>query len=226
MSRYRCVYLLTCLVFLFNTTGYGVDAAVAQQGLVAALSQQSAEPIRVGTAMQLAAEAKICSELQRPTKVEFIDTPLEDVLTYLEDYHEIEIEIDQQALDDLGVDSGTPINRSLSSISLRSVLSLILSSLDLTYVIEDEVLLITSVEEARTHVQTLVYPVGDLVHSAAAQGPHIDDLIEVISSIVAPEDSGMIVAFDSYLVIQHTEAAHEEIQRLLTALRKAVTSDN
>lgn len=116
------------------------------------------------------AEQKIQKELDEPTTIEFIDTPLEDVLNYLEDLHEIEIEIDQRALDDLGIDSGTPINRNLTGISLRSALRLILSDLDLTYIIDNEVLMITSVEEAETRLVTKVYPVADLVVPIQAFG--------------------------------------------------------
>lgn len=116
------------------------------------------------------AEQKIQKELEEPTEIDFIDTPLEDVLNYLEDYHEIEIEIDQRALDDIGVDSGTPINRKLVGISLRSALRLMLDDLDLTYIIENEVLMITSVEEAETRLVTKVYPVADLVVPISAFG--------------------------------------------------------
>ncbi len=109
------------------------------------------------------AEKKIQKELGEPTTIDFIDTPLEDVLNYLEDLHEIEIELDLRALDDLGIDSGSPINRSLQGIALRSALRLMLDDLDLTYIIDNEVLIITSVEEAETRLVTKVYPVADLV---------------------------------------------------------------
>ncbi len=116
------------------------------------------------------AEQKIQKELDEPTQIDFIDTPLEDVLNYLEDFHEIEIEIDQRALDDIGVDSGSPINRNLSGISLRSALRLMLDDLDLTYIIDNEVLMITSIEEAETRLVTKVYPVADLVVPISAFG--------------------------------------------------------
>ena len=116
------------------------------------------------------AEQKIVKELDEPTDIEFIDTPLEDVLAFLEDYHEIEIELNRRALDDFGIDSGAPITRTLQGVSLRSALKLILEDMDLTYVIDNEVLLITTVEDAEQRLVTKVYPVADLVVPIQAFG--------------------------------------------------------
>ncbi len=228
MSHDRKLFLFVSVAFLINGPLWTIAPAVAQEGLVSAVTHASTEPIRTGSARKLAVEARIRAMLDEPTTDDFIDTPLEDVLSYLEDLHEIEIKIDLRALDDLGVSSGTPINQSLHGTSLRSALSLMLSSLDLTYLIEDEVLLITSIEEAETHLQTVVYPVRDLIAAAGDQGPSIEGLIEMIRSLVGPagwpEQGGIFDAFGNHLVIQQTQAAHEEIESLLAALRQAASS--
>ena len=44
-----------------------------------------------------AAERKIIEALDESTTLEFIETPLVDVLSYLEDVHEIEIQIDRHS---------------------------------------------------------------------------------------------------------------------------------
>ena len=51
----------------------------------------------------------------------------------------------------------------MKGISLRSALRLILEEFDLTYVVQDEVLKITSKEKADEILTTRVYPVADLV---------------------------------------------------------------
>ena len=84
-------------------------------------------------------------------------------MAFLRDQHGIPIEIDKKALDNVGVGTDTPVTRNLKGISLRSALRLILKDLGLTYIIRDEVLLITSSEEAEKELVTRVYPVGDLV---------------------------------------------------------------
>jgi hypothetical protein len=109
------------------------------------------------------AERKIDDALRSPTQLEFIETPLTDVIDYLKDYHQIEIQLDRRALDQVGIDSGTPITKNLRGISLRSALRLMLRELDLTYLIKDEVLLVTTPEQAETELTVKVYPVADLV---------------------------------------------------------------
>jgi len=114
-------------------------------------------------ASQGASEMLITKALKDPTELEFIETPLQDVIDTLEDYHKIQIEIDTKALDDVGVPTDVPVTKSLKGISLRSGLRIMLGELDLTYVIEDEVLKITTPEEAENKLSTKVYPVADLV---------------------------------------------------------------
>ncbi|MDA0590319.1 MAG: hypothetical protein O3C17_20145, partial [Planctomycetota bacterium] len=57
----------------------------------------------------------------------------------------------------------------LSGITLRSGLKILLKDLNLTYVIEDEVMKITTVDLANERLSTRVYPVGDLVVQLNAQ---------------------------------------------------------
>ena len=109
------------------------------------------------------AEKKIEDALDSSTQLEFIETPLQDVIDYLKEMHQIEIQIDNRALSDVGIDSSTPITKNLKGISLRSALRLMLREQGLTYMIQDEVLLITTPEEAETRLSTKVYPVADLV---------------------------------------------------------------
>ena len=109
------------------------------------------------------AEKKIRDALKSPTQLEFAETPLQDVIDYLKDYHQIEIQLDTRAISDAGVASDTPITKNLKGISLRSALRLLLKDHSLTYMIQDEVLLITTPEVAENNLVTKVYPVADLV---------------------------------------------------------------
>jgi len=109
------------------------------------------------------AEKKIKAELSNNTTMDFIETPLQDAVDYLKDLHGIEIQLDSKALEDGGMGTDTPVSRKLSGISLRSALRLLLGSIDLTYIIKDEVLLITTKEVADAELVTKAYPVADLV---------------------------------------------------------------
>ena len=70
------------------------------------------------------AEAKIYSALNEKTKFEFADTALSDVVDYIKQKHEIEVQLDNKGLADAAVDPSAPITRSVDGISLRSALSL------------------------------------------------------------------------------------------------------
>jgi len=109
------------------------------------------------------AERKIRTALEEETKVEFVETPLQDVLDFLRDQHDIEIQLDSKALDDDAIAQDTPISMDIKGISLRSALRLMLEPLNLTYVIKNEVLQITTKTKAETDLATKVYPVADLV---------------------------------------------------------------
>ncbi|MDX1970300.1 MAG: hypothetical protein SFV23_24225 [Planctomycetaceae bacterium] len=108
-------------------------------------------------------EQRIVSALSERTDLEFTDVPLSDVIEFLRDYHQIPIWIDQTALQDEGIDTSLPITISLSGISLRSGLRLLLEPQGLTYIIEDEVMKITTQALADEALSTRVYPVADLV---------------------------------------------------------------
>ena len=150
-----------------------------------------AEPQRCLAARTPAAVKKIEEVLGKPTQLEFIETPLQEVVDYLKDYHQIEIQIDQKALDDVGIGSDTPVTKNLKGISLRSALNLVLRDLDLTYLIEDEVLQIITVKEAGSRLSTKVYPVADLITSRKepTQFPgDLNTLIHVITLTIARDN--------------------------------------
>ncbi len=109
------------------------------------------------------AEKKIHDALDQDTTMEFTEMPLQDAMDYLKDLHGIEIQLDSKALEEAGIGSDSPVTLNLKGISLRSALRLLLNPMDLTSIIKDEVLLITTKEKADTELVTKTYPVADLV---------------------------------------------------------------
>ena len=108
-------------------------------------------------------EERIVRALDDETEFEFVDLPLRDIVDYLKQQHNIQIILDEQALLDEGIQPDEPVNISLSGISLRSALKIILEPLALTYVIQDEVMRLTTETKAEELMSTRVYPVADLV---------------------------------------------------------------
>jgi general secretion pathway protein D len=110
-----------------------------------------------------AGEAKINQALKETTSIDFQNEPLADVIDYLKAKHGIEIQLDNQALTDAAIGPSAPVTRSAKGIRLRSALRLLLDDLGLTWVVHDDVLMITTKERADTDLTTRVYDVADLV---------------------------------------------------------------
>jgi hypothetical protein len=183
------------------------------------------------TEEQLEKQAR--AALDMPVQFEFIETTLEDVAEFISDLANIDVALDTRALDDVGIGTDTPVTRSLKNITLRSALRLTLKDLELTTMIRDGALVITTPEEAETRLITRVYPVTDVV-ARTVDGKVVhdfDEMIELMTTHVQPEAWGDVggpcsieVALNS-LVISSTEEIHEEVDSLLKqirTLRKAV----
>jgi hypothetical protein len=181
---------------------------------------------------KLSAEQRIEKALNEPTTLEFTETPLSDVVDYLKSLHGIEIQIDRKALDDVGIDTQTPVTRNLTGVSLRSALNLMLRDLNLTYIVENEVLLITTPDASEERFTTRVYPVGDLVVYRDEAGQRWEDygpLIEAIESSIVPAGShdgptgrisGGTFGAAKVLVVTEPYEVHRHIAKLLEEIRE------
>lgn len=111
------------------------------------------------------AERRIGAALQEETEFQFVDTPLIDALDIIGEMHNITILIDDVALEDEGISTDEPINLFLSGIRLKSALRIMLEKMPapLTWIIQDEVMKITTELVAEEATETRVYPVADLV---------------------------------------------------------------
>ncbi|MFO0870974.1 MAG: hypothetical protein U0935_18770 [Pirellulales bacterium] len=113
---------------------------------------------------QTPAEQEIHRSLAKPVEVRFNQRPLKEVLETLGTAANINIHLDNAGLAAEGVTSDTPVSINLNQpISLRSALNLILEQLRLSYVIQHEVLKVTSEQTRDADVYTRVYDVADLV---------------------------------------------------------------
>jgi hypothetical protein len=187
-------------------------------------------------------ENKIEQALNAPTQVDFVETPLQDVIEFLKDFHKIEIQFDTKALGEAGIDHATPITKNFKGISLRSALRLLLGELNLTYVVRDEVLSITTPQQAAQMLSTRVYPIGDLAIASATPlsdgtsggyGPHVvrdESLDNLIRTTVEPKSWNVsggpgtlaVISLDSkrVIVVYQTYAVHRQIRALLDSLRE------
>jgi uncharacterized membrane protein YgcG len=108
-------------------------------------------------------ERRIQKSLDESTTQNFDETPLVEAIREIRETHNIPIQVDGRALEEIGLSEEEPITISLEDVSLRSFLRLMLREIDLTYMIQDEVMQITTIEKAEQNLINKVYPVGDLV---------------------------------------------------------------
>lgn len=110
------------------------------------------------------AERRIKQKLKSPVSIKYSNRPLSDVLQDLSAMTGVPIVIDHRALSSVRVTAETPISITpLKDIRLEAALNLILEQLELTHVIDNDVLQITSLESKRSRVFPVTYPVKDLV---------------------------------------------------------------
>ncbi len=110
------------------------------------------------------ADVQIYNSLKTPVDVRFTDRPLAEVIHTLAATAGVNVHLDRQGLAAEGITSDTPVTFNLSQpISLRSALNHILHELRLSYVVQDEVLKITSEQLRESDVHREVYNVADLV---------------------------------------------------------------
>jgi hypothetical protein len=178
-------------------------------------------------------EERLRLALERPVDRDFVETPLEDVIAYLKDFTDAHVEPDRIALDDEGIGLDCSMTFLHKGIKLRSALTLMLERQGLTWLVKDEVLLITTPDRAGRMPLTEVYGVSDLVAAVDAQGRAFNDfdaLIRTITRTIAPKtwDStggrAAIVPFEApgiaAIVVAHRREAHEAIGQLLGDLRR------
>lgn len=207
-----------------------------------ALEYEQAEKARLEIRKKLAEKATL--ELDE-------SHTFEDLFTILKEKHGVQAVLDPKGAGALGFAVSSPIVRepfSLENVSLGRLLRLILDENDLTYVVDENFLLITSQDEERRFMSVRAYSVADLVTYAVPQeltrkeydpktkrwntvSETVDcdfgELIELIESVVLPEswssnggDGEMMEHYQTkLLIVLQTDRVHEEIEKLLQIMR-------
>ena len=170
----------------------------------------------------------------RPEGAIYIDeASLDDFVKEIATRCRVPIVFDQKSLMEAGVQPDIPTVRiDLKHLSYRSALEIVLDEQDLTWLIADDAVVITTKASAESEEYTRqAYPVGDLV-----TGRGLDDqcfsaidherLFEVIENTVCPKSwyhvqPGIsIELLDDTMVVVYWREIHEGIEQLLASLRE------
>jgi hypothetical protein len=177
-------------------------------------------------------EAALNAKLVAP--LQFLEQPLVDIVNQLQEEYNIPIQFDHSALDEIAVSTDTEVSASIRNVTLRSALNLILKTPgleDLTYLINDEVLLITTKDRANETLMTIVYRVDDLLDVASDEDSskknHYSSLQDVITSGIEFDswqangtgEGSLFLMKPGMLVVTQTRKVHLKVEELLDKLR-------
>jgi hypothetical protein len=186
-------------------------------------------------AAERAAERRINKILDTKLKapLEYLETPLDEIASILQEDYDIPILFDVAALDEVAISPETEISVNLRSITLRAALDLMLMQVeDLAYSIRGQVLIITTEDAAAEHLEIHVYRVDDILDirqyfNGTDTGDVFAELIYVIIGSVESDSwetngsgTGEIQPLQpGMLVITQTQRVHRKIVHLLADIR-------
>jgi hypothetical protein len=182
-------------------------------------------------------EAEIIKALEKKqVSFNFEGTPLKQVVEDLRNLTGLNIYVDMPALDEEGISMDTPITIKFEQISLKAGLKMLLHNAKLTYVVQDEVLKITTLESQKGTPYSATYPIGDILDqdfacflgACKSRAEKANTIVTVIRKIVSSRSwidaggPGTIEYFpmSQYLVVNQTADVHEVIAEVLQTLRR------
>lgn len=223
--------------------------AVQGQARPSGLSASPATRPAGGNAASAGTEAdaeptlQVVIQTRKLPEIRFDQTELTKVVDFLRDVTGTNIFVNWRALETAGIDKESKVTLQLRSVSFGQALKSILrdvggGAVRLDYVVEDNVLVITTEEDAASDTETQFYDVSDLLLSSAGDAltgkertERVDSLISVIQDTAARDSwrdnggsVGSVREFNNKLIISQTTRAHQQIQDLLTRLREKPTT--
>ena len=167
------------------------------------------------------ATMRIRSSLGDETSQTFVELPLVDAVQQISQTHDIPIVVDRRALEEVGLTPDTPVTLSLTRVTLRSFLRLMLRELELTYIVKDEVMQITTVESAEQNLIVEMYKFSEELSGKS------DQILKALTSSVVPAAWDVkggpcsVTTIDNVLIIYATETIHEDVIKFLQKLEQA-----
>lgn len=162
----------------------------------------------------------------------FDEAPLRNVTIQLGQVLEVPFEIDHRAIEEAGLDLETPVTFRSQGGTVRSALRRMLGPLDLTCIVRDECLLLTTVEKAVDQPSVRLYPIP-FGWSADSGEEDAGSLVELVQNTVSPEIWETVGGPSSIrsqgdrrvLIVRTSEEVHEEVESLLRSLHAKGLAD-
>lgn len=170
--------------------------------------------------------ADLRTKLEEPLNVRLDNTPLAKAVEKIAEVADLNLRLDTQALEEFGIDGSDTISVRVRNRSLRVALKSALRELELTTMLRDGVLWITTEEEAESYLKTAVYDVRDLCRDAQESEALTDAVISQVAAETWAENGGgeseICYAKPGVMVVAQTERMHQELITLLERYRMAL----
>ena len=164
-------------------------------------------------------------KLNEPFSVDFDEIPLNQAIKELARHIEADIRLDVSSLHDAGLSERMPVSLKMTDRPLNSILRALLLKLQLTWVLRDGVLEITTQEKADELHKTAVFDVRDLCRNQKESSGLMRAIHTQTRSKwedVDGEGGAMISPKPGVLVVRNTERTLDEAAKLLESYRTAL----
>jgi hypothetical protein len=187
-------------------------------GRAARMKSNRLHPVKVAVVNEYESEKRIAAALGDETTNAFVETPLDEAIQMISRNHNIPIVVDRRALEEIGLTPDTPVNIDLKNITLRSFLRLMLRELDLTYMVKDQVMQITTLEAAEQNLGTQMYRLPDNLVDKSGE------VLTALQSAIVPDTwsthggPSSAATIDHVLIISTTSDVHDQVEDFLNTL--------
>lgn len=131
-------------------------------------------------------DARVIAALERNVDIEVEKMSLSAFAKLVSELAGVNVLIDHQSLAGYEMTDKMEVSGRAKNIPLKELLRIVLRQVDLTYYIQNEILLITTADKASSIPLGLILPVGDFVARGERSDWSEEDLIEFITSTFAP----------------------------------------
>lgn len=165
-----------------------------------------------------AADRKVYEALDQETTLAFHDSPLQEVLAYLQDKHQLKIWTDLDALEDEGVNLENQINAEFSDLPLEVALSFMLQKvgdISLDYYVDRGMLVITTAEKTRKNHSLRFYDLsGEL--------ENLPTVIQAYAERFQVDEpwNFSLTSFGDCLAIETSFANHRKIEEMIVGVMR------
>lgn len=137
------------------------------QSMAQAQQTEKGKEIPASAPEKLDVNAQSETKLEKIIDAEFVDTPLSQLLDYLDEKTKVQFHMDTRVLTEAGITSDTTITFHLKNVPAEMVLRLIFRDLGLGYWLDNGVVIVSTKEEVESRFETHVYRVSDLIDPIA-----------------------------------------------------------